>query len=163
MAMTPPDGGSAPDPMPTAEQDLEIATQALRDHTDERWVEVSDNILAKVLVASRPSHPVRGRAGTEPFHVSERVLTAHVLDTVDQIPHIEAAAIRIHTGQDRYTGITIVITAEHGLRLIPAADAIREAARDRLTQVLGQLVPPISVSTMHVHVDDVTTGDPSLS
>lgn len=162
MAMTPPNGDSAAGSESVEHLDLQIAMESLRDHTNERWVEVSDTMLAAILAKSRPSHPIRGQAGPDTFHVSEQVLTNYVLDAVDPIPHVEVDAIRIHADQDRYTGITIVITARHGLPLLPVADTIREAARDRLAQVLGEQVPPISVEKMRVHVEDVTPGDPSL-
>ncbi len=161
MAMNHPgdDSGST---MSAEDLDLVIATQALRVHTDERWVEIRDSMLAEVISRSRASHSLRGGGGPDGFHVSEQVLTAYVLDALDPIPHIEVDAIRIHADQDRYTGITILVTAQHGLPLLPAADAIRHAAQKRLIQVLGASTPQISVETMHVHVEDVTPGDPGL-
>jgi len=158
--MNPPADDAGSDPISAAEQDLETAAQALRDHTEERWVEIAESMLARVLATTRPSHPVRGKARAATFHVSEQVLTSYVLDAVGAIPGVEVDAMRIHSEQDRYTGIDIVITARYGLPLLPVADIIRQAARDRLVTLLGEQVPPISVSTMHVHVEDVTPGDP---
>ncbi len=159
MAIDTNNGGSS---SPT-DRDLQVATQALRDHTDERWVEIADSMLAGVLARSRPSHPVRGQVGSESFHVSDQVLTNYLLAAIDPIPQVEVDAINIHSDQDRYTGVTIVISVQHGLSLVPVADMIREAAEACLIDMLGRSTPPITVSTMHVHVEDVTPEDPSLS
>jgi len=163
MAMTPDAGGPGAESMSAEQRDLDVAAQALRDHTDERWVEIADSMLAGVLAKAPPSHPVQGQVGSETFYVSEQVLTSYLLDAIDPIPDVEVDAIRIHADQDRYTGVTILITARHGLALLPAADSIREAAQARLQEVLGQPVPRVSVSSMHVQVEDVTPADPGLA
>ena len=163
MAMTPDAGGPGAESMSAEQRDLDVAAQALRDHTDERWVEIADSMLAGVLATTPPSHPLRGQLGSEAFYVSEQVLTNYLLDAIDTVPDVEVDAIQIHADQDRYTGVTILITARHGLALLPVADSIREAAQARLLEVRGQSVPQISVSPMHVHVEDVTPGDPGLA
>ncbi len=163
MAITPDAGGPGAESMSAEQRDLDVAAQALRDHTDERWVEIADSMLAGVLAKAPHSHPVQGQVGSETFYVSEQVLTNYLLDAIDPIPDVEVDAIRIHADQDRYTGVTILITARHGLALLPAADSIREAAQARLQEVLGQPVPRVSVSSMHVQVEDVTPGDPGLA
>lgn len=163
MAMNPPPE-QPPSEAPTREElDLQLAVQELRDHTDARWVEIADSMLVDVISKARPSHPVRGAVGPAEFHVSEQVIRAYVLDAIDSVPDVDVDDIRVQADKDRYTGITVVITARHGLPLVPAADAIRSATRTCLVDLLGEQVPPITVSRMHVHVENVTLEDPRLS
>ena len=93
MAMTPDAGGPGAESMSAEQRDLDVAAQALRDHTDERWVEIADSMLAGVLAKAPPSHPVQGQVGSETFYVSEQVLTSYLLDAIDPIPDVEVDAI----------------------------------------------------------------------
>jgi len=158
--MSPPNGDPRSNTDSQARLALQIATRALLDHSDERWVEIAEDVLDKVLARAHPSHPVRAEEDSLTFHVSEQVLARHVLDAIDPLPDVEVDAVRIHADRDHYTGITIVITARYGVSLLSASDTVAEAANARLMQILGDAVPPLSVSTMHVHVEDVTVDDP---
>ena len=142
---------------------LDTAADGLRHHTDDRWVEIADNMLNQALRTSRASHPVRGVTPNSSFHVSEQVLTSAVHASLDAVDHCEANAIDIHTDGDTYTGITVAITAQYGQRLIAVADQVREQAQHQLTQILGPVDPPVTVTTMHVHISDISTQNPKIS
>jgi len=135
---------------------LEQATQSLRDHVDQRWVQISDRVRSRALGATRTSLPVRAQAATGPVHISEQVLITYLRDAISTVAHAKIQDIIITTeGVDTYTGVTIIIWARFGAALIPIADAIRDLANQRLTQLLGPIAPPVSVTTMAVHVEDV--------
>ena len=135
---------------------LEQATQSLRDHADQRWVQISGRVRNRALRATRTSLPVRAQAATGPVHISEQVLITYVRDAISTVRHAKIQDVNITTeGIDTYTGVTITIWARYGAPLIPIADTIRDLANQRLTQLLGPIAPPVSVSTMVVHIEDV--------
>ena len=139
---------------------LTEATQSLRDHVDQRWVEIADRVLTRALRATRTSLSVRAQAAGGPVHISEQVLIAHLRDAVCTVPdtRIQDVVITIE-GLDTYVGVTITISARFGVPLISVADTIRNLANERLTQLLGPIAPPVTVTTMHIHVQDVLQDD----
>jgi len=138
------------------------AAASLREHVDQRWVEVADGVLASVLRKHRISHPVGARTAAGGYRVSEIVLKRLLQDALDPVPRCEVEGIRIHVEGETYTGVTLVVTAQFPDRLIPLADVLRERARECLTSVLGAVTPPVAVHAMHVHVENVTVGDPKI-
>ncbi|CAA9359329.1 MAG: hypothetical protein AVDCRST_MAG72-2107 [uncultured Nocardioidaceae bacterium] len=161
MAMSHDDGVTSNEPGTAEMTAVQVASLSLREHVDDRWVEISDSILSRVLSATRPSLPVRGDAGIESFHVSESVLRAYLLDATDAVAGAAVQAISFQTRGTEYAGVAIVIAAQHGLPLLHLADELRQVVSRRLVEVLGERVP-VTVSTMRVHVDDVTREDPKL-
>lgn len=162
MAMSPTPQSSPREIDPRGAERLRAATELSRtERTDRRWVEIEEAVLDRVLTASRPSHPVLGHSDAGPFHLSEQVLTYHLLRAADAVPRCEAAAIAVHTDeQQRCTGITVVVTARYGYSLLEIADDVRAAVRAAVPHVLGDVRPAVTVTDMHVHVHDITTGDP---
>lgn len=140
------------------------ASAGLGREADRRWVEVADEVLQAALAASRPSLPVRGEAEEGPFRLSEAALTtllAHALE--GNVPSCVVTRIIVHvSGADIFTGITLVLAAQFGTPLLQAADRARAIARDCLTDLLGPVIPPVEVSAMHVHFNDVLTEDTTL-
>ena len=135
---------------------LEQATQSLREHVDQRWVEISDRVLTRALRATRTSLAVQARAPSGPVHISEQVLITNVREAISTVPHVRIQDVVITTeGLDTYAGLTITISDRFGVPLLPIADAIRALANTRLTQLLGPITPPVTVTTMDVHVQDV--------
>lgn len=135
---------------------LEQATRALRDHVDQRWVEISDRVLATALTVTRRSLPVLAQAPGGPVHVSEQVLVTYLRDAVSVVADARIEEILIATGDaGTYTGVTISISARYGMPLLPIADRIRDLATARLQNILGPIAPPVTVTTMHVHIADV--------
>ena len=139
---------------------LEQAAQSLREHVDQRWVEISDRVLTRALRATRTSLAVQARAPSGPVHISEQVLITNVREAISTVPHVRIQDVVITTeGLDTYAGLTITISARFGVPLLPIADAIRALANTRLTQLLGPITPPVTVTTMDVHVQDVFQDD----
>ena len=156
-------------PQPSADErtgdpaTLAAATQALRQHVDDRWVEMSDRVLSKALAATRRSLPVRAHdlGGGGALYVSEQVLTAYIRDAIAPIPAAAPTQIHIHADTGLHcTGITIEITVQYKEPVIPIADQIRNRSETVLQTLLGPGTPQVTVATMHVHVSDVTTDDP---
>lgn len=157
MAITP-DPAKRPQTPTSRRQDamLAQATQSLRDHVDQRWVQISDRVLTRALRATRTSLPVQAQAAGGPVHISEQVLITYLRDAVSTVPHAKIEDVVIITsGLDTYAGVTITISARFGVPLIPIADTIRNLANRRLKQLLGPIAPPVTVTTMDVHVQDV--------
>ncbi len=162
MAMNPVHDVPQQAPSVAGEARLLAAVSELRDHTDERWVEIADDMLVNILRRSRPSHPVRAETPGGEFHVSELVLITALRHALDPIARCEITDIHIHSERGSYTGITIVATAQIPHPLIPMADRIRDIAQDRLRKILGTPVPHVTVEAMHVHFGDVTKDNPKL-
>lgn len=160
MAMSPPPESAPLDPSGGSHRVMDTAIQQMRDHTDPRWVEIESDLLAHVLATSRPSHPLRARSALGPYAVSEQVLISYLRDALDRAPHCEVSAIYVHADDAVCTGITIVTTAQYGHRLVDVADVLRIAADDVISKVLGVVRPRVTVTDMHVHVDDISSGDP---
>ena len=142
---------------------LAAATQALRQHVDDRWVEVADWVLSKALTSTRRSLPVRAHdlGGGGALYVGEHVLTAYLRDAIAPIPAAAPTRIHIHADTGHHcTGVTIEITVQYNEPVIPIADQIRHRTETMLQTLLGPGTPPVTVATMHVHVSDVTTDDP---
>jgi hypothetical protein len=156
VAMTPAPERPEPPASPRDDAMLEQAAQSLREHVDQRWVQISDRVLTRAMRATRTSLAVQARAPSGPVHISEQVLITHVRDAIGSVPHVKIQDVVITTeGLDTYTGLTITISARFGVPLIPIADTIRDLANTRLVQLLGPITPPVTVTTMDVHVQDV--------
>lgn len=160
MAVNPPPPEPAdPDDAPAAGSAIPLATATLRARADERWVEISDRVLAKALKATRRSYPVLAQASTGPVHVSEQVLISHLRAAIDEeVQGSPVVGIDIQvSGGDVYTAVTIRLVAAFGQPLLPIADHVREVALAVLTTRLGPVSPPVTLETMHVHFSDVRT------
>lgn len=149
-----------PDPAAAGQDLLAQATQSSREHTDQRWVQISDRVLTRALQATRSSLPVRAQAASGTVRVSEQVLVAYLHEAVKTVADVRIHDIVISTdGVDTYAGVTIAVSARFGVPLIPLADTVRSLATDRLIELLGPIAPPVTVASMHVHVQDI---DPDL-
>lgn len=151
MAMTP-DPQALTDPANQARR----AADALRAHADQRWVEISDRVLARALSVTRRSMPVRAASSGGPVNVSEQVLIASIRSALHDLSGAAPVDIQIRTDeQNRYTGVLIVLNIDYKTSILPVADDVRDRAHQVLTTLLGPVSPPLTVTTMHVHVDDV--------
>lgn len=147
-----------PDPQSQPDQDAQSkrAAQLLRDQADERWVEISDRVLEKALRVTRRSMPVRAASAGGPVNVSEQVLIAGIRQALEPVTGAIPTDIKVHSDErNNYTGVLICLTADYGSPILPVADDIRNRTEHALTRMLGVLTPPVTVSTMHVHIDDV--------
>lgn len=146
------------DPPDRQDQTPKAAVAALHAHADQRWVEISDRVVARSLRVTRPSLPVRAASTGGAVNVSEQVLIAAVRQSLDDLTDATVVGIQINTDQhSRYAGVQITITARYGSPILPVADLIREQARHALSTLLGPVTPTVSVHTMHIHVGDVKT------
>ena len=141
---------------------LRTAAADLRSHVEARWVEVADALTSRALRASRPSPPVWAQAPSGPVRVAEQVVVTYLRDRLNPVAGCEVHNVRLEVREERCTGVVIVVVAQFGQRLIPLADDLRTRAESVLAEVLGQDMAPVTVTQMHVHVADVTPGDPSL-
>lgn len=172
MAMTPDDltpddlipAGPIPagqHPSPAAEAAVDQAAHLLRRHVDSRWVEIADHLLSQALTATRRSYPVRALAAGGRVHVSEQVLVAYLRAAIADVAGAAPTNIVVRTDAGyRYTGVAIELIAHYGQPLLPIADRVRELAAATLTELLGPVTPQVTVTTMHVHIGDVTETDP---
>lgn len=148
---------------------IERATAELRAQTADRWVEVQDRILDHVRTVSRGSRPVLAQASsnadaTTPGNtfVSEQVLGSRLGRSLDAVPSVSVHRLRFDLDGDVYTGLTIIVRIQFGVEIILVADALRARAEECLRELLGHVIPEVTVRAMHVHVDDVEPGDPKL-
>jgi len=95
-------------------------------------------------------------------HVSQQVVVGYLRDAVDAVDDCEVVTIRVDSDGDVCTGVVIALAVRYGTPLIPLADRVRERAEGRLQELLGPVAPPVTVAHLHVHVVDVTRGDPKL-
>jgi hypothetical protein len=146
-----------------ADPQIRLATEALRQYSRDRWVEVSDRVLTAALTAPRRSRPVRAHAPGGDLHVSEQVLIAYLRAAVDgAVPGTAVNRISIAlSGRDTFESVVIQILVRYRLPVLPAADRIREIATRVLDDLLGHGAADVRVT--HVHVGDVTTGDPATT
>lgn len=152
---------------PEAQELLRTAAGGLRARVEPRWVEVADAVVSRVLATDMPSWPVLAQVGDPAtgdglVHVGDRVLIAHLRDSIDSMTDCEVVTIQVHTTGDVCTGIVITLAVRFGTELLPLADRVRARAEQRLGQLLGPTVPRVSVRDLHVHVADVTRHDPKL-
>ncbi len=170
-AVTPPDidisrGSGHRDAQAGGDARLRAATAELSRHRDDRWVQIADRVMTRALTATRRSQPVRashpeaGASADGQLFVSEQVLIAHIRQATAGIPGAAPNRVSINTdATHRCTGVTIAITVHYPDPIIPIADQMRARVEDALGQILGT-IPTVEISSMHVHVTDVTTSDP---
>ncbi|MEP7161087.1 MAG: hypothetical protein ABI746_08275 [Dermatophilaceae bacterium] len=144
---------------------LHSAAEQLRGRSRRRAVEIADNVLRNALRSSRRSLPIRVAAPYDYVWISDRVLITLLRRDIDAA--LEAAAVgRIHLVVDRdqpLREITVELFVQYGQVLIDVADEARTIAHRVLSHVLtGPDEVTIQVVTSHVHVSDVTIGNPHL-
>lgn len=139
----------------TSERDGRAA-EAFDAHVDERWAEVSARVMAHAMGLTRRSMPVRAVGTGGRVTVSEQVLISSIRQALEPIRGATPVDIRVSTDeQDRYTGVLICLEIDYGESVIPLADEARGRTHEVLDTVLGPVEPPVTVTTMHVHIDDV--------
>jgi len=158
-----PPPGETGDPTPAPSRALGEAAAAVRRRLDERWVEISDQIVATAMTARRRTRPVRAEGATGPVFVSDQVIVADLRAAIDDAVRGSAVAHvdpEVHQGE-RLAGVVIQLVAQYGVPLLPMADTVREIAQQRLAALLGPVPTPVTVRTMRVHYRDVTIDDPN--
>jgi len=150
--------GSPPEPAA-----LKTASAALRAHADQRWVEISDRVLAKAMTATRRSHPIRAHASSGAIQISEQALISYLRAAIDAtVPGTALAHISLQvTGRDELSGVIIQLIAPYGTPLLTIADDIRTRAIQCLLEVLGPSATPVTVTHLHIHFCDVVETNPA--
>ncbi len=162
MALSTPPADGGPDIDTT---DLAEATSQLRGRAHPRAAEVAERVLRTALAGGRRSLPVRARAPHEHVRVSTGVLVTLLRAEVD--PALVGAAVgRIAVSTDRedlLTELTVELFVQYGTEIPALADRVRELARGTLDASLGPgTAAGVDITVTHVHVSDVTLGDPHL-
>lgn len=147
---------------PPPESDLARATEQLRDLPAAPPVEVVDRVLQRVLATPRRAQLVR--AAGEGLRVSTTALTALLRHRLDVA--LDAAAAR-HivcevSRDERLEAVTVELIVQYGADIRVMAATARAAVREVVEQTLGAPLPPSAVVLRHVHVSDVTVGDPRV-
>ena len=140
---------------------LDAATRDLRNHVDDRWVEVRERVFLHAVSSPRRSRPVRAEAPGGQVRISEHILISALQDSLDTIVGLALEQVTFDLVDDQYQGVEILVVVQYGQRIIALADRARELAVQRLTELLGPITPPVTVTTMVVHVGDVTIEDPN--
>lgn len=144
------------------------ATAQLRAQTLPQAAEIADRILRNALRAQRSAPPVRAHAPHNLTHVSTRVISTLLREHIDN--HLLGAAVgRIAIRADRYQtlqDVTVELYVQYGTEIAALAEQARHLAREALASTLGtpDLAEGVTVdvTASHIHVSDVTVGDPHL-
>lgn len=147
----PPDGDPGDWPAQAA------AVNGLRDLAQQRWVQISDRVIAGALSATRRSLTIRAEAASGPVQVSEQVLLTYLRDAITQaVPPETLAHITLQIeGRDTLSGVLIQLVAQYGVPLLPLADHVRELTASCVHDLLGPVDMPVTVSALHIHFRDV--------
>jgi len=147
-------------PQPAA---LKAASAALRAQADQRWVEISDRVLAKAMTATRRSHPIRAQASSGAIQISEQALISYLRAAIDAtVPGTALAHISLQVrGRDKLSEVIIQLIAQYGTPLLPIADEVRTRAIQCLHQILGPSATPVTVTHLHIHFCDVSQTSPA--
>ena len=162
------DGQRAEDVAPRGARALDDATRQLRDRPPPpRSVEIADRVLQRSLRAPRPAVLVRGRGEASYLSVSSVVLIERLRAHVDR--HLEGGAVGrvlLDVARDgRLESVTVELLVRYGSDILELGDSTRRLTAEALVDTLG--VPadgsePVTMAVGHVHVSDVTVGDPHL-
>lgn len=149
-------------------QDVVRAAAELHALALPRAVEIADRVLRNALSSPRRSLPVRARAPYDFVRVSSQVITTVLREHLDS--HLAGAAVgRIGLDVSRadvLEELTIELFVQYGTEIMLIADQVRLLAREALAGLLGSAEAAagvdVAVTATHVHISDVTVGDPHL-
>lgn len=155
------------DDIPTlGAHDLDLAVAQLRERPTELPVEVADRVLERALALPRPAQLVRATGGHDFLRVSTVVLVDLLRQRLDRdLADAVVRRIRCWTSRDeRLEGVTVDLVARYGSDLRALSARTHEVVDDVVRGALGgaAVEGPDAVRT-HVHVSDVTLGDPRVT
>lgn len=140
---------------------LRSATAQLRVAPLARAVEIADGVLRRALAAPRRAELVRSPVDPA-LQVSTVAITAVLRADVDAA--LSGAAVHrvlLDVGDDgTLEALTLDLLVQHGTSIPAVADQARAVASASLVGLLGRA--PDRVTVQHVHVSDVTIGDPHV-
>lgn len=143
---------------------LDQAVAQLRSRVSPRSVEVADDVLRNALRSSRRSLPVRAHPPYDYVRVSDQVLITRLRHEIDQLSESFAvgAIVLDVEPRDRLRQVTIELFVAYGHVLVDVADRVREVAQGVLADLLHAPTTALEVLPAHVHVSDVTVGNPHV-
>lgn len=151
-------------PTPAASDLLGQALDQLRERPTPRVVEVGDAVLRRTLAAPRRAVLVHARAPHDFVRVSSTAIITVLRERIDA--GLTAAAVgRIGLDVSREGSLdqlTVELFVQYGADILVLADEARALALSTLAGLLGPDGPTVHVTVSHVHVSDVTVGDPHL-
>ncbi len=146
---------------------LAAATRVLADHGRVRALEVSGDVLAHVMTRPRRSMPVRARLPHDRVHVSEQVVTAVVSRAVaHRAQGLSVARMVVtSTSDERLDRVVVELIAQYGTDLVAATALAHRVVATALRDLVAPADDSVQVTVVptHLHVGDVTIGDPQLS
>ncbi len=157
-------GTTDPTAVPAASDFLGRALEQLRERPLPRVVEVGDAILRRTLAAPRRSVLVRARAPHSFVQVSSTAIITVLRERIDA-GLVTGAVGRIGLDVSRegtLDQLTVELFVQYGEDILVLADEARALALSSLAGLLGPDGPAVHVTVSHVHVSDVTVGDPHL-
>lgn len=149
------------------EASLAAATAQLRARPVPRSVEIADEVLRRSLETPRPAVLVHGRGRFDFVKMSSTVITAVLQQRLDGgLSGAAVSRVLLDVDRDEHLrAATIELFVRFGTDILSQADLARELARSTLEELLGPepgTAPTTEVVVGHVHVSDVTRGDPRL-
>lgn len=161
--MTPPDEHETPTASAAARDALDAATAQLRDQPAALPVQVADRVLERALAAPRMADLCRARPPHDHLRVSTVALTAllrHRLDS--RLEHAAMRRVVFETSrEEQLESLTLELIVQYGHDIRATAREARALVDAVLAETVGEL-PASAVTVQHVHVSDVTVGDPHL-
>lgn len=151
-------------PSARSEAEIALAVEQLGESSRGRAVEIADEVLLRTLRSSQRSLPIRAQASWSFVHISDRVLITALRAAIDST--LRGVAVgKVHLNVDRdetLTSLTIELFVQFGLVLVDVGDGARRICEQVLHDILAHDRVPVRVTTTHVHISDVTAGDPLL-
>ena len=150
--------------MNPAPDDLARATDQLRDRPLPRVVEIADAVLLRTMSVPRPAVHVRAAAPYAFTRVSSTVISAVLRERLDE--SLDGGAVRrlsLEVDRDeRLSLLTLELLVQYDRTIVEVADRARALTRSTLTELIGTDPTDVAVqvAVSHVHVSDVTLGDP---
>ena len=149
-------------PTGDATGELAAATAQLRRQPATLPVEVADRVVRRALRERRPAGLVRSVDPDEHLRVSTTVLVALLRHRLDGgLDHAAVRRVRCETGRgETLESVTVELIVGYGHDVRVAAGRARVLVEEVLTGALG---PADGTRPgAHVHVGEVTLGDPHL-
>lgn len=153
-------------PDPSAHDSLARAVEQLREQPLPQVVEIADDVLRRTLATPRRSVLVRARAPHDYLRVSSTAITAVLRERIDTgLATAAVGRIVLDVARDEaLEALTVELFVQYGADILALADRTRSLANEALVDLIGPGAPgsEVAVTVSHVHVSDVTVGDPHL-
>lgn len=144
--------------------ELTTALRGLRDDARPRAVEIAHSVLERALRARRHTLPIRAHPPHHHVHVSDQVIRTLLRQRIDD--DVQGAAtgrIALLVDPDQtLREVTVELFVQYGEVLMDVADHARYTVQQTLDDLLSRPQTPVEIQLTHVHISDITVGDPGL-